>query len=433
MIVSKADENTIKRTIEKNVKMKSFSNKDVIIFGCTMYARCIYCILNDWNIHIAAIIDNNQQKTGKKCLGVDVIKPEECLLPYNKARIIIICSKYNLEMTMQLKKMGYMEENIIDIPVLESNGYSDSIERFNQDVEEVKTGYYVYKRMIRKYSGDYQFLICPYPGTGDIYMACSFLDEYLRREKVWNYVLVLIGNNCLRTAKLFEFEKLEVMKANEIRLILKAWEFLGNQKMNIKPLLYWGWRTKRYLYADKHPQITFTEMFLYDVFGMDDNVKRKIPDKSVDAGFAKKLFDSLNLPEGRTIIIAPYAGSFESSVSIELWQKLTKLLKIKGYSVCTNCYGEKEIPIPGTKSVIFPYESAIDVLEYAGGFIALRSGLCDIVSSAKCQMVIIYENGFNASRYEFFSLKKMGLNSCANEVVYAFDDERFIKEIADCF
>ena len=55
---------------------------------------------------------------------------------------------------------------------------------------------------------------------------------------------------------------------------------------------------------------------------------------------------------------------------------------------------------------------------------------CDIVSSANCKMVIIYENGFNASRYEYFSLRKMGLNDSVEEFVF---DNDTVENIVNVF
>ncbi len=67
------------------------------------------------------------------------------------------------------------------------------------------------------------------------------------------------------------------------------------------------------------------------------------------------------------------------------------------------------------------------MLEYAGAFLALRSGLCDIISQAQCKKVVIYESGFNAARYEYFSLNKMGLSTDAVEFVYGKDEKEVMK------
>lgn len=430
MLPSKTDKELIHKEIEKNVENGFFREKKVVVFGCTMYVRDIRDSLLHYGVQISAFIDNSEEKAGKDCLGIKVYSPKGYLKPYKIDAVIIICSKYDHEMTEQIKEMGYSPSCILNIRITESQRIAgDSIEVLEKEFTQITKGYALYQKLCEKYSQDFLFCVCPYPGTGDIYMACSYLGEYLLKKQIKNFVLIVTKNSCKRTAELFLISNIEVISQNEMQDILKAWEFLGNKVMQIKPLLYWGWRTKRYLYADKHPQITFTEMFLHDVYGLKDGTPRQLPYRNEESTFAYHLFDKLDLPKGRTIIIAPYAGSFESSVTMGQWKKLSDILALKGYVVCTNCFGEKEPPIQGTIGIIFPYDEAINVLEYAGGFIAVRSGLCDIVSSAKCQMAIIYENGFNASRYEYFSLKRMGLNSNVIEKIYT--TEETILKLAD--
>jgi hypothetical protein len=55
-------------------------------------------------------------------------------------------------------------------------------------------------------------------------------------------------------------------------------------------------------------------------------------------------------------------------------------------------------------------------------FIGVRSGLCDIISSAKCTKIILYEKEglfYKSSQYDYFSLAKMGLCDDAIEIEYS--------------
>lgn len=252
-------------------------------------------------------------------------------------------------------------------------------------------------------------------------MACSLIESYLQRESIDSYMLAVIGKNCVKVAELFYVKNIKSITKEEMDSLLKAWEFLGTNKMRLKPLLYWGWRTKRYLYADNYAQISFNEMFQYDVFEFPELIERKKIDCNNGSRYAEQLFKKLSLKKGKTVILAPYAGSFVSEMKIEEWEQLARTLSSLGYSVCTNSCGETEPIIKGTIPIFFPYAEAINVLEYGGGFIALRSGLCDIVSQAKCKMIILYESTFSAARYDFFSLKKMRLSESVHELIYSDD------------
>lgn len=431
MVASCDDRLIIEETVEKYAKRGFFKNKIVILFGCTVYARNIRDSLKKHNVKVEAIVDNNPNKVGKDCLSVKVYSPQMYLSQYEEEFAIIVCSKYYYEMTKQLNQWGYKEGiHILNIMVseceiLEKDSESELFSLF----EQAETGFERYRNILKRYSREYKVLACPYPGTGDIYMACSLLDIYLKQNNISRYILVVIGNNCRKVANLFRIENIEAVSKEEMELMLKAWEFFGTEKMNIKPLLYWGWRTKHFLYADKYPQITFNEMFQYDVYEFADIQmgKRIAYDKKSE--YAKNLFHELGLRPGKTVILAPYAGSFASEMGLELWEQLTDRLIERGYQVCTNSCGESEPPIKNTVPVFFPYEEAVNVLEYAGGFVALRSGLCDIVSQADCKMVIIYEAGFNAARYEYFSLRKMKLNESVTELI--FPAENIVERIMD--
>lgn len=135
------------------------------------------------------------------------------------------------------------------------------------------------------------------------------------------------------------------------------------------------------------------------------------------------------------MILAPYAGSFVSEIPIGFWEKLALRLREQGYSVCTNCAADKEVPVRGTIPVTFPYSWAVDFVDFAGVFVALRSGLCDIVSSSNAKMVILYEDGFNASSLEYFGLVNMGIGESnhISEIIYKGNDEIIIGDILGMF
>ena len=425
MIANEKDKRIIQSSILNANKEKFFDNKRVVIFGCTLYARDIRDALIDIDVKLDAFIDNNKEKWNKRCLGVNIFSPKEYVSGKDENFVVIIASKYHYEMKAQLAKLGVNESFVIDIPIGESLiAEKDDDEQLEQGIANVQAGLDIYKQILSKYGSEDILFVCPYPGTGDVYMACGFLEKYLKQHNIKNYILAVVGNNCVKVARLFGIKDIECITDEEKTRLLKAWEFLGSEVLNIKPLLYWGWRTKKYLNPRNYPQITFTEMFMYDVYGFDEMTEFRHPDIDRGSTFAKDLFEKYRLQKGKTVIIAPYAGSFVSEIKLTEWEKLVNSLISVGYDVCTNCYGEHEKPIKGTTPIQFPYEEVVNVLEYAGVFIAIRSGLCDIASSAKCKMIIIYENGFEASDKKYFGIRNMGLNTWAEEINYG-DDENF--------
>lgn len=428
MIAREEDQKIIRDVIAAEAKEGKFAGRKVLIFGCTPYARDIREALWEQGIGLDAILDNNTQKADGTCLGVPVYLPERYFEKDSDAATVILCSKYHREMAAQLEGLGCGRQSCVDIPVKESRKEEeDSLENLQEKLTQAENGYRFYQKLREGDAADFWLFLCPYPGTGDIYMACMYLDAYLEREGIKDYAVVVTAESCRRTAALFGIEDIRKITQDEMDGMLKAWEFFGTEKMRIKPLLYWGWRTKRYLYADEYPQITFNEMFLYDVFDLVKGVKRKR--LTVDRGscYAQELFAELKLVPHSTVIMAPYAGSFVSEMGMEVWEWIAERLTKAGWTVATNCNGDTEKPVPGTVPVWFPYKEAVQMLEYAGAFIALRSGLCDIISQADCRKVILYESGVNAARYEYFSLNRMGLTSDAVELVYEREKEEALK------
>lgn len=414
---------TIKKYFEKNKQ-----NYNVVIFGCTPYTKDIKKAVENCGLKIEYIVDNSNLKR-RESMGVPVILPEEGLLPYDEKNLIIICSKFYQEMIGQVKEYGYLEKNILNILVDECGTWDTNIDsEFEKAKRNVVEGYQLYLKIKNKYTEFDKMFLCPYPGTGDIYMACSLLEDYLLRQNINKYIFVVIGNSCKRVADLFHVMNIEVIDSAKMQLLLNAWTFLDD-RMNIKPLLYWGWRIKRFMRSERDIEISFGECFQFDVFENAEIMPIKHFKPVYDNEWTEKIFKEKNLKKGKTVVLAPYAGSFVSDMTVDDWKSIADTLKKKGYTVCTNSSGDKEPVIPGTVPVFFAYDRAINFLEYAGGFIAFRSGLCDVVSQARCKMIIFYDNNYNAAKLEFFSLKKMGLRENVEEIEWTKDALQIIDKI----
>ncbi len=431
MITSESTLGFIQDVIWEKANAGFFRNKDTVIFGCNSYARDIRDILRAKGIEISACLDRDPGKQEKLFLKAPVCQPEEYLKD-KKEVAVIIYSGYGREMAEQLEKMGYrLGREILYIPF---NGDrkppGDTIEEADRAMERVFDGYEVYRSRKRLYAEAEMVFVCPYKGTGDVYMACSFLKRYLEKKNIRNFLVLVPGNSCRRVANLFGISDVEVISEEEMGEVLDAWVFLGDEAMNVKPLLHWGWRTKNTPYIFNNKRTSFADMFRYDVFGLDDHTEMEAPFIDRNSDYAERLFSSMGLPKGKTVVLAPYTNSCRSEITAELWERMAEGLKRKGYGVCTNCAGEEK-PIRNTQAICFPYEEGVNVAEYAGGFLAFRSGLCEIVSPAKCKMVVFYENGSWSTSYEHFSLRKMGLNQ--NEIPVIFEKDEDIEKIFEIF
>ena len=110
--------------------------------------------------------------------------------------------------------------------------------------------------------------------------------------------------------------------------------------------------------------------------------------------------DLSNIVKSKTILLSPYSYSLPPIDGL-LWHKIVDICKKLGYVVLTNC-AEGEKPIQGTEKIRFEYGVSLDFVEYAGFFIGMRNGLCDVISSANAKLFVIYPDN---KSYQLFSLR----------------------------
>lgn len=417
----------ISSSIDIIIKGGDLKEKSIVIFGCTMWAKMLIGLLADRGLKVAAFVDNNPKKTGGKCQGIDVYSPNEYLMNAQDKYIVIICSSYWREMSRQLESMGYRRDNNFFVIF-----YEDEVGHFWRNLKEVITGYRLYHKLLRKYpvEGKHVF-VCPYGASGDVYMAGLFFKTYRQQQGIEKYLLIVDNRLAERTAKMFDIDPIVVVSEEEKKALLHAWSFFGSVCIPVKPLLYWGWRTKKFPNPDANMDITFLDMMKYDVYNFEEVVTPQ-PPKQMRKDFCSAYFKENKLMPGKTVILAPYAGSFSTSITAEFWQCLAKHLVERGYLVCTNSAGDNEPVIPGTTPIFFPLDCTVDMLNMAGYFIGVRSGFCDIASNSHCRFIVLYERALNAVKYEFFSFKRMGLQPKALEFIYDDEDkEAFIEQILE--
>lgn len=401
----------LSENLEKLILNNKTKDKFIVVFGANKPAEKTILYLNSKNVYVDAIIDNNSNKSGKKMLGINIYTPEQLLAEFKEKVIILIASQYYQEMKNQLQNMNY-KEGVNIFETVKYNHYTVEKKYFDEKVSDVFKGYDVFEKVNEKYGEDKSILMCPYRGIGDIYFICSYLKEYLRRNEINDYVFTVIGNVCKRVATMFEIENIEVLDQNESDNLIDLYRMLKIEENPIKVLSH------NYIYTDilnefeVYNQFSWGELFKSCVMGIDKNSCKTTPVFSVRNEYVEELFDKNKLIKGKTAIISPYANTIVR-LDDGFWEKIVEYLIEKGYRVCTNSIGDEEPPIKRSVSLKFPLEDAVSVIEYAGLFIGVRSGFCDLISSAKAKKIVLYPD----DKSLFFSIKNMGLADDIQEVV----------------
>ena len=98
--------------------------------------------------------------------------------------------------------------------------------------------------------------------------------------------------------------------------------------------------------------------------------------------------DIENIPKGKAVIFSPYAKSV-TALDPKVWEKAANHYNGMGYKCYTNVVGDEK-PLAGTESISPSLLELRSVVERAGTFIGIRSGLCDLIREAKAKKIALY-------------------------------------------
>jgi hypothetical protein len=106
------------------------------------------------------------------------------------------------------------------------------------------------------------------------------------------------------------------------------------------------------------------------------------------------------------VLLAPYAKSVVP-VPWSFWEQIAEHHLTQGDVVATLVYGDED-PVAGTLALEIPMSELLDAVEHAGTFISLRSGLCDVVHTARARKVHAFPDAhYSTTPYkvaDFFAL-----------------------------
>lgn len=289
----------------------------------------------------------------------------------------------------------------------------NSLQTHYRAVRKSTADYLYWKKFSSRlhFKDDRWYIVCP-QGIGDTYFACALLKAFLLTKKC-KKVVVIVKKSHLDVARLFPNEISEIVTFDYFRLAVLS------KKSECRPGRTFVLHPSQ-LREDLDVVLGTGGVNLLDLYrkllGLEENVPLSQP--NVHPQSIKNALERLkanNLPVGKTVILAPDARS-TSMVPFPFWCDLAKRLNQIGWRVCTNTYHDSEC-IPNTWQLQFPLDEAIPIVEQAGWMISMRSGLCDLVSTAKCHLSVIYpkEKWYAGTPWSATSLIDMGLSVRALE------------------
>lgn len=386
----------------KLIKERLIQDKKVFLFGhCNATEDLVELMLNR-GITVTAILDNNKEKQGKSYRGISIKEPSE-ILKENEADVIVcIVARAYAAMAAQLDYLGY--KGII-CRLANYNSYAeyslsrDTISRMNN---RRRHGSVLFAQLKKKYPNTF-FLFCPFSALGDIYIMMSYLPYYLKTRDIERCVVCVIGNACAQVVRLFGDYLVDTFSQENLDEIIQAalYErakniFIPHQDRPYVVKLY------KALYDRK---ISLEQMYCCGVFGLPKDTQPF--EASVFSEYAKLEM----IREGRAVIFSPYAKSI-TTFADSFWDKVVTYWLDQGYQCFTNVAGDEK-PLRGTFAISPKISEIKSVVERAGTFVGIRSGLCDVIRKASARKIAFYPD-YNYSDTKWKAIDVYALEGWGN-------------------
>lgn len=391
--------------LDRLVRSHAIQGRRIYLFGHCSAAEELADVLLDRGFDVAAFLDNNAAKQGNLYRGIEIRPPEEILAEPSEKTCVCIAARAYSAMQTQLRRMGYggqIHKLVNYNSYAEYSVSPDTIVRMRRRVE---TGMGLLRRLERKYPGQFKIL-CPFSALGDIYIMMSYLPCFLKKRGVENCVVGVIGKACGEVAGLFGLYKVEIFTQKDMDETIQAALFTEDKNVFIphqdRPYVV---NLFRALYVKRIP---LEQLYCCGVFGLPVSAEAVRP-----AGF-RQYGDIEKIEPGRSVIIAPYAKSV-TALPADIWAKVVDSFHSRNYRCYTNVSGSEK-PLPGTLPISPAISEMQSVVERAGTFIGIRSGLCDVLREASCRKIALYPD-YNYCDTEWKAIDMYRLEGWENIVV----------------
>lgn len=255
--------------------------------------------------------------------------------------------------------------------------------------KDIMQSYLLYANIINKYDGDVQ-LYKTAAGTGDIYVACTYFDEYLKHNiPKFRPVLTVTSDTCREIAQLFGITDVEVIPHPKRQALTRMFIFAGKDCVRLTILNHY---VKSLYVSILGAMETVHGMCSLDIIKetiYPGIIPNGTPHFFNDQQYIDSIFKKYGLRTGKTVVLAPYTASM-NRFPTQFWEKLVDTLQKHGYSVITNSASDREPAIRGTYAVFVPISNLVPFVDRCGILIGARNGLMDVTATAKVKRVILY-------------------------------------------
>lgn len=378
-MMDKKYEEELKTNLKKSLECGELEDRKVYLFGHCEATLTLIDMLLLHGIKPAAIMDNNKIKYGILYRDIPVKKPEVILEEKTDRVIVLIVTRFYESMNAQLRTLGFKGEvkKLVDYNTYAE--YSLSENTMLRKQERLRCGENILAALRKKYP-EHFFIFCPFQALGDIYFCMSYLPEFMKKRKFSKCTVCVVGKGCGAIVSLFGGYPVEVFAQGELDAAVQACLYENSEDTFVahqdRPYVV---DLSRALYLKKIPLET---MYCCGVFGLPLETQPAQPE------YWEEYLEKDAIEKDRSVVFSPYAKSV-TPLPKKLWDSLVMDYRERGYQVFTNvCKDEK--PLANTLPISPRIAELKSVVEQAGTFIGIRSGLCDVIRTADCKKIALY-------------------------------------------
>lgn len=369
------------RNLDALVHSGELENRKIYLFGHCNATEELADSLLERGYFPRAILDNSPAKHGNTYREIRIIPPEGILADDQEQTFVCIAARAYAAMADQLRRMGYRgtARKVVDYNSYADYSLSrDTLERMGQRAERGRQRLH---RLEQDWPG-YLKVLCPFAALGDIYYMMSYLPHYLEKTGRTGCVTGVIGRGCAGVAGLFGKYPVEVFSQQEMDETIQAALCTGSRNVFVA-------HQDRPYVVDLHRAlhvklVPLEQIYCCGVFGLPPDTEPCIPE-------AFTRYPGLEgIEEGNAVVLSPHAKSV-TSLPDSLWEQIAESYRRAGFQCFTNVAGEEK-PVKGTVPISPSLAEIRSVVERAGRFIGIRSGLCDVLRTARAQKTALYSD-----------------------------------------
>lgn len=359
-------------------------SKNIILFGHCNATFELIDLLESKGIIVSCILDNSDVKQGLQYKGVPVIYPGQ-IDDYAGDKpatnsLVLITSRFYASMQQQLRELGY--EGPIR-KVINYNTYSeyslseDTISRMKAREEH---GEQLLKDLSKKYDRYFK-VFCPFNALGDIYFMMSYWEAFAKMRNIGDVVFCVVSRVLSDIIHMFGDYSVEIYEQKELDAMIQAAIHIQDDNCFIahqdRPYVV---NLSKALYIKRIP---LEQIYCCGVYGLTVGTEPAKPNAN------KQIYKDIDsIPEGKSVIFSPYAKSV-TPIDTKVWKDAVIYYSGIGYKCYTNVIGDEK-PLDGTDGISPALLEMCSVVERAGTFVGIRSGLCDILREAKAKKIALY-------------------------------------------